>query len=74
MWLGINWYLVFLMFIGFTLGEIYHALCQHFWPKVDGTMTIREDDEKIKWELHYNGDPYEINKKRTVTFKIKVEE
>ena len=39
----------------------------------DGTMLIENnnDDEKTMWTLQYDGDPYEIPKKKSVRFKIK---
>ena len=40
---------------------------------LDGTITVDEtSDEKIVWNIKYDGDPYELQKRDTVTFKIKV--
>lgn len=39
--------------------------------KVHGEFQIEQDGENAIWNLQYNGDPYEILDKDTVTFEVK---
>lgn len=57
--------------IGYMIGKVIaNVLCGR---RADGTITIDlTGDNKIIWNIDYDGDPYELQKKKTVTFKIKV--
>ena len=57
--------------VGYMIGKVLsNALNRR---PADGTITIDlTGDNKIIWNINYDGDPYELQKKKTVTFKIRV--
>lgn len=62
--------LVLAAVIGYAIGTV---LVRVFGGRrADGTITVdMTDDNKIFWNIDYDGDPYELQKKKTVTFKIR---
>lgn len=55
--------------IGTVLAKVFGG------RQADGIITVDlSEDRKIVWNIAYNGDPYELQKKKTVTFKIQVKE
>ena len=62
--------LVLAAVIGYAIGTV---LVRVFGGRQeDGTITVdMTDDNKIIWNIDYDGDPYELQKKKTVTFKIR---
>ena len=63
--------LVIAAVIGYLIG---HFIANKLWYKTDGVLIVSEEENAIRWKLQYNGDPYELPTKKTVTFKIEVEE
>ena len=55
--------------VGFMIGRLLYGII--FGNKVDGTITVdMSDDNKIIWKINYDGDPYELQERDKVTFKI----
>lgn len=56
--------------MGFASGAVLSRVFEG--GQEDGTITVdMTDDNKIVWNIDYDGDPYELQKKKTVTFKIR---
>ena len=56
--------------MGFASGAVLSRVFEG--RQEDGTITVDQtSDDKIIWNIKYDGDPYELQKKKTVTFKIR---
>lgn len=59
--------IIFAVIGGLLIGN---RIAKLIWPRYDGKLIITETESKIVWTLQYDGDPYTIKDKDTVTFKV----